>query len=114
MAGETLRTRLLAEAEKVINELLGEKPAASQIRLDEIERLALRAGQQVQASVLKALAQESSEGHQAEERVCETCGSRMQRRGKRARQVVTEAGEMTLERGYYVCPGCGARSFPPR
>jgi uncharacterized protein with PIN domain len=114
MTGDELRARLLAEAERIINETLEEKPAASQIRLDEIERLALRTGQEVQASVLKALAEEGSEAQRRGEQRCEQCGSRMQRRGLHTRQVVTEAGEMRLERAYYVCPGCGARLFPPR
>ncbi len=70
-------------------------------------------GQQVQANVLKELGQVSHEAHRVEVPTCERCGSRMQRRGMRPRQVVTEVGEMTLERAYYVCPGCGASLFPP-
>jgi hypothetical protein len=113
MTDEELRARLLAEAEKVINDRLADKPATSQMRLEDIERWVLGTGQQVQARLLKELAQASQEAHSAEVPVCEHCGSRMQRRGMRPRQVVTEVGEMTLERPYCVCPGCGARLFPP-
>jgi hypothetical protein len=114
MSGDKLRARLLAEAEKVIDRLVAEKPAANPIGLDEIEALTLKSGQQFQASVLKELAQEGSEAQSADGQVCERCGSRMQRRGIHRRQVVTEAGDMTVERPYYVCPGCGASLFPPR
>jgi len=113
MSEEELRAGLLAEAEKVINDLLAEKPAAQEMTLSDIERLALRTGQQVQAKVLKELAQASREAQSGEAPRCEGCGSRMQRRGMRARQVVSEVGEMTLERAYYVCPGCGVSLFPP-
>jgi hypothetical protein len=113
MTEKELRTRLLAEAEKVIDDRLADKPATSQMRLADIERWVLRAGQEVQAGMLKELAQASQEAQSGEVPLCECCGSRMQRRGTRPRQVVTEVGAMTLDRPYYVCPGCGASLFPP-
>ena len=113
MSDEELRARLLAEAEKVINERLADKPASSQMDLADIERWVLRTGQQVQERLLKELAQDCQLAHSGETPLCERCGSRMQRRGVRPRQVITEVGEMTLERAYYVCPGCGASLFPP-
>ena len=113
MTEEELRARLLAEAEKVINDKLADKPASNQMRLADIVRWVLGTGQAVQARLLNELAQASQEGQSGEAPLCERCGSRMQRRGMRPRQVVTEVGEMTLERAYYVCPGCGASLFPP-
>jgi hypothetical protein len=113
MTEEELRVRLLAEAEGVINELLANKPVGPQITLTDIERLTLRTGQQIQAKVLKELVQANGEVPQTEAPRCEQCGRAMQRRGTRPRQVMTAAGEMTVARGYYVCPGCGASLFPP-
>ena len=113
MTEEELRRVLQAEAEKAISELLAKKPADKALSLTDIERLALGMGQHMQSQVLKELGQVSQEAHSAEVPVCEGCGRRMQRRGTRHRQVVTEVGEMTLERGYYVCPGCGSSLFPP-
>ena len=113
MAEEDLRAHLLAEAERAIDAMLAEKPADKAMTLSDIERLVLRLGPQVQTNVLKELAQASQVTQNSEAPVCERCGSRMQRRGIRPRQVVTEVGEMTLERAYYVCPGCGASLVPP-
>ncbi len=113
MTDEELRARLLAEAEEAINEGLAEKPADNQMTLTDMERLVGRLGQQVQAKVLKELGQVSHEAQSAEAPVCEGGGSRMQRRGMRPRHVVTEVGEVTLERADYGCPGCGAGLFPP-
>jgi uncharacterized protein with PIN domain len=113
MTEEELRARLLAAAEKAITDMLAGKPAVKEMSLTDIERLALRTGQRVQAKVLEELGQASREVHSTEVPVCEGCGRRMQRRGVRRRQVVTEVGEMTLERAYYVCPECGASFFPP-
>ncbi len=113
MTEEELQARVLAEVEKVIKDRLTDKPTTSQMQLADIERWVLQTGQEVQARLLKELAQASQEVQHAETPVCERCGSRMQRRGIRRRQVVSEVGEMTLERAYYVCPECGASLFPP-
>ena len=113
MKKDELKARLLAEAEKAIDEMLSEKPAAGRMSLEDIERLALKSGTQVEASVLQALGHDEVEAEQAVDQRCERCGSRMQRRGMHRRQVMTEAGATTLERAYYVCPGCGASLFPP-
>ncbi len=113
MTKDEMKARLLRKAEKAIDELLAEKSAAGTMGLDEIERLALKSGAQVEASVLAELGQAEMEADSDVEQVCERCGSRMQRRGLHRRQVRTEAGAMTLERAYYVCSGCGASLFPP-
>ena len=112
MPEEEQRGVLQAEAEKAISELLAKKPTDKEINLTDIERLALRKGQQMETKVLKELGQASQEAQSAEV-VCKGCGKRMQRRGMRQRQVVTEVGEMRLERAYYVCPGCGSSLFLP-
>ncbi len=108
MTEEELRARILAEVEKVIKDRLTDKATTSQMQLADIERWVLQTGQEVQAKLLKELAQASQDVQRAETPVCERCGSRMQ-----PRQVVSEVGEMTLERAYYVCPECGASLFPP-
>lgn len=46
---------------------------------------------------------------------CASCGERMQRGGRRRREVLSRMGQpIRLERDYYVCPACGAGLFPPR
>lgn len=113
MTDEELRARLQAGAEKAIDKVLGERPAADQITLRDIERLAVQAGAELSAEVQQALGEEGSQGH-GEEEVCPKCGSRMQRRGQAGRRVVTEAGSSQLERVYCVCPSCGYSFFPLR
>jgi|SRR5581483_12239247 len=113
MTEDELRVRLVAVAEAVMTDMLAEKPAVGELSLTDIERLAVRTGQQVQNKVLEELTQVRQEAQPEEAPTCERCGSRMQRRGTRPRQVVTEAGAMILNRAYYVCAGCGACLFPP-
>jgi hypothetical protein len=113
MSEEELKARLMAEAEKAIDKVLAEKTPAGKISLTEIERLAVRSGEEFKTEVLKALAGEDSTARREHEQACPKCGTRMQRRGQRKRTIVTEAGSSAVERAYYVCPGCGTALFPP-
>jgi hypothetical protein len=46
---------------------------------------------------------------------CPDCGTRLQQRGTQPRTLRTHGGQaLTLDRGYGVCPACGAGLFPPR
>lgn len=112
MKDEELRARLLSEAEKAIDKVLADRPAADKITLRDIERLAVRAGAEVSAGVQQALGVEGSQGHSCQEQMCAKCGALMQRRGQHARQVITEAGSSSVERTYFVCPSCGHSFFP--
>lgn len=114
MTNEELRARLLAEAERAIDKVLTERPAANKITLRDIERLAVQAGTEISAGIQQALGDEGSVGHSSEDELCPECGARMQRRGQVGRRVVTEAGSSQLERVYCVCPSCGYSFFPLR
>ena len=112
MNDEEIRAQLLSEAEKAIDKVLAERPAADKITLRDIERLAVRAGAEVSAEVQKALGVEGSQRYSSGEQMSERCGALMQRRGQHSRQVITEAGSSPIERTYFVCPGCGHSFFP--
>ena len=46
--------------------------------------------------------------------VCPTCGTRLEKKGKKKRRLSTRGGqEVELEREYGVCPKCGQGIFPP-
>ncbi len=114
MNQDELKARLLAKAEKAIDEMLAEKPEPGTLSIADIERLALKSGTQFEAGILTELGQEESEIETSHDQLCERCGSRLQRRGRSGRVVKTEVGAVHVERVYYVCPGCGASLFPPR
>jgi len=112
MNKEELKAKLLAEAEASIERMLGRKGYDEQMTLREIVALAHESGRQIEEAVLEALSQEQAEGRQSV-MLCEQCGRRMQRKGKRGRAVVTSAGETRLERDYYYCAHCKVGRFPP-
>jgi hypothetical protein len=113
MTPEELKTHLLAEAEKAIETLIARKPKSEDITLSEIEQLAVQGGTHFREAVLASLVGESTSVGEAKERTCPSCGQVMHYKGKRAKDVVTEAGEVRLERDYYYCPHCRSGIFPP-
>jgi uncharacterized protein with PIN domain len=113
MTPEELKAHLMAEAEKAIEVLLARKPKAEDITLSEIEQLAVQGGASFREAVLVSLVGESSAVGEADEQVCPICGRSLQNKGKRAKDVVTEAGEVQVERDYYYCSHCRRGVFPP-
>jgi uncharacterized protein with PIN domain len=61
----------------------------------------------------RSLAEESSQSQTREAMRCPACGGQMHYKGQRGRDVVTEAGEVHVERDYYYCPACRRGLFPP-
>ena len=109
---EELEKQLRAKAEEAIRKLLSKLPDKSELTMTDIENLVGEMGHEVTQSATEAIAQR--EQAEPSEVICEGCQVRMQKRGKRKKQVVTKRGEIELERQYYVCPQCGAGVFPPR
>jgi YgiT-type zinc finger domain-containing protein len=83
----------------------------------EIERETMKRMVQLQARIMEDIVREM-EAERAKEPSeilrCPECGAEMQPRGKRKKRMQTQGGqEVTIQRGYLVCPQCGAGIFPP-
>jgi hypothetical protein len=110
---DELKARLKAEAEAVIDQILANKPAGEDITLSEIEQLALRGGTEFREAVLGNLVEEGQTSVAREKPGCPACGATMHYKGKRTKPLVTEAGEVRVERDYYYCAACKRGVFPP-
>lgn len=113
MTVEELKRALLAKAEAAIDEMLAKTPASNQITLGDIDRLAIQTGRTIQEEILASLLENSGKSEGEAPVVCAECGGVMQRKGRRRRRVVSEAGESEMERPYYYCQRCKQGSFPP-
>jgi len=107
-----LKARLHAAAEAAIAQVLAERKLPADASLADIERTARSAGQQIEQAIAAALAQASAAALPAWPN-CPQCGQKMKNKGKRQRRIVTEAGEVEVERAYYHCAACGQGFFPP-
>jgi hypothetical protein len=107
-----LEARLRAATEAALAKVLAERPLPAQATLAEIERVARSAGQEIEQAIANTLAQESAAELVAWPH-CPHCGRKLKHKGKRRRRIVTEAGEIEVERVYYHCAVCGVGLFPP-
>jgi hypothetical protein len=110
MTPEELEAQLGLEAEAVIKAAVEKYRASERKSIDEIEMAAVAVGQQMKGAVLKGMV-EARPSEQAPEG-CPTCGGRLQAKGKRAKWVQTQAGEVQVKREYYYCEACGTGFFP--
>jgi uncharacterized protein with PIN domain len=107
---EELKAKLLAEAERAIDEMLKDRQFREDMTLSEIEKLVGEA----EAKFSQALTQELVREHpDPKDGFCPECGGKLRYKGKRRKPLVTLRGEVEMERAYYVCQGCRAGYFPP-
>ena len=110
---DELKAQLMAKAEAVIEALLVARKAPAEATLADIEQAVLVAGQRLEQELTAELMAESAAELVERWPTCPECGRRLKAKGKRRRTVVTETGEVTLEREYYHCAACGSGLFPP-
>jgi hypothetical protein len=108
---EDRKAQLMRAAEELIDRMLAEEKPANEILFEDIEQAALRVGHGLQAEIMAEAAVSVEQG---EDIRCPRCEKRMAYQGLRSRPVVSEAGEVTIQRGYYYCRTCKHGSFPPR
>jgi hypothetical protein len=108
---EELKARLKRQADELVERVMRARKPSGKNSLEDIEELTIEAGRRFREGVLEELAAEESGATEAV--YCAVCGHRMESRGKRKRAVVSRAGEVKVERRYYLCPQCGKRTFPP-
>ena len=107
-----LEVRLRAATDAAIAKVLAERKRPAEASLADIEQVALAAGHQIEQAIAAALAQESAAELPAWPD-CPQCGQKLKNKGKRSRRIVTEAGEVEVERPYYYCATCHQGLFPP-
>ena len=108
---EDRKAHLMRAAEALIDRMLAAEKPASEIMFEDIEQAALRVGRVLQAEIVA----ECAAGlEQAEQIKCPSCEQPMANQGVRSRPVVSEAGEVTIQRRYYYCRKCKHGFFPPR
>jgi uncharacterized protein with PIN domain len=109
---DELKADMLATAQAAIEKLLAERAKKEQVKLSDIEDLVREAGEQIMEGMTTELV--CAEAAQEEQTVCAECGGKLRYKGKRGRNLVTDTGEVRVERGHYYCPTCRKGFFPPR
>jgi hypothetical protein len=114
LTDEGLKARMKAKTDEAIERLVAEKKSPDEISLSEIERAVRQAGEAIQAELTAGLVDQVSEREPAVPGpACPQCGHEMHYKGMKPKHVVTETGEVTVERAYYYCETCRTGLFPP-
>lgn len=108
---QELKERMMAEAEEIIDNLLAGAREKENLKLSDIERLVRAAGERVTKQFTQGLIE--AETREEESNICPDCRQKMRYKGQKARNLVTETGEVRLKREYYYCPVCRKGIFPP-
>jgi len=110
---EEKRARLMVKAAGIIDEYLAWEEKHPRPDLVQIEDIALRLRKEFGQEIAQ-LAIESQESRTpAPGPRCRKCGKEMRYKGKKETRVGSRTGNLKVERGYYYCPECKERFFPP-
>jgi DNA repair exonuclease SbcCD ATPase subunit len=111
---DELKAQMKARAEAAIEKLFAEKKGPDEIKLSDIEQAVYQAGEAIKAELTAGLVEQvSEEGVCVPGPMCPTCGQEMHYKGHKAKQLITETGEVRVKRAYYYCETCRSGLFPP-
>ena len=110
---EQLKTKLLAEAEAVIDEAVDWHENTQAPSLIEVEEILLKLRKRLSQRMAEIILEDQEATQPVEAPVCPTCGGKMRYKGLKDTTVGSRLGPLRLDRGYYYCARCKSGFFPP-
>ena len=110
---EEKRARLLAKAAQEIDAYLEWEEKNPQPDLTQIEEIALILRKEFGQEIAQVAIESQASRTPAPGPKCAGCGNEMRYKGKKRIRVESRTGTLDVERGYYYCPKCKERLFPP-
>ena len=110
---EEKRARLLAKAAQAIDEYLEWEEKNAEPDLTQIEDIALELRREFGQEIAQVAIENQAARAPAPGPTCTKCGKEMRYKGKKRTRVESRTGNLDVERGYYYCPECKERIFPP-
>lgn len=108
------RARVLAEAAKLIDEAFVWSETTEAPTLTQIETLVLELRRHFGQVLAESLIATQAAAVPVDLPPCPRCGQPMQPKGAKAKTVVSQVGDLALERAHFYCPSCERGLFPPR
>ena len=106
------KAAIIADVEAYLEEWLAEDGDEMR-QLSELEEIALNGGRLLEEALIKAQVAGPQIGQAVPGPTCPTCGAEMRYKGHKRKRLVTQAGEVEMERAYYYCERCRQGLFPP-
>jgi hypothetical protein len=108
------KAQLLAEAEKLIEQALDWTDTTEGPNLTQIETIVLQLRRQFGQALAEKMITAQATTQPVTAPPCPQCGTSMQPKGTKAKTVVSQVGDLQLDRTHYYCPTCSSGLFPPR
>lgn len=108
-----LKAKLMAEAERAIDELLDWHVSTAKPNLEQVEEKVLALRQRLSEQMSQTVIENQGAVRPVPGPKCEQCGAEMRYKGLKELQVSSWVGDLQLDRGYYYCEQCRYGLFPP-
>jgi hypothetical protein len=108
-----LRAKLLAEAERAIDDLLDWTDQTPRPNLTQIEIAVLKLRRQLSEQAAQAVIEAQSAQRPVPGPLCPTCQRERHYKDTKAQTVESRVGQLRIVRGYYYCQTCQQSLFPP-
>jgi DNA repair exonuclease SbcCD ATPase subunit len=108
-----IEAKLNQQAQRSISRMLDQLEQDSNVNLDKLEEATQILGETLLQSTLQEVASYYAQTNLSDV-TCPSCGGQVYRRGARLRHLVTQHGDIEVQRTYYTCRACGQGHFPPR
>lgn len=107
------KAQLMEQMEEAIERLLDWQEAHPTFSLTEMEDVVLGLRKDMGEEAAQMLIGQLDDPGILERLRCETCGRRLEYKGRESKAVETRVGATQVERSRYWCPHCRTGSFPP-
>jgi hypothetical protein len=107
------KEQLLAEAERLIEQMLAWTEQTERPNLTQIETIVLELRRQFGKSLAENAIAAQATTQPIVAPACPHCGHALQSKGGKAKTVVSQVGDLQLDRTHYYCPTCERGLFPP-
>ena len=110
---ENVKAELMAEYEQKVEEALDWQEKHPDFRLIELETYLQEIGREILGGVAERMVGQKESKQPVEAPECEKCGRQTVYKGQKRKRVVTQVGEVDIERSHYWCKVCRSGIFPP-
>jgi hypothetical protein len=107
------KEKLLADAERLIEQMLDWTEQTERPNLTQIETIVLELRRQFGKTLAENAIAAQATGQPVAAPPCPQCGKPMQSKGGKDKTVVSQVGDLQLGRTHYYCPTCERGLFPP-
>jgi hypothetical protein len=107
------KEKMLAEAERLIEQILNWTEQTERPNLTQIETIVLELRRQFGKTLAENAIAAQATAHPIAVPACPECGEPMQSKGGKAKTVVAQVGNLQLDRMHYYCPTGERGLFPP-